>query len=191
MELNYLAIVLSILIYLVRRFMSKISAFLVAKFVSFQTNELKDLRDELAKLKRERDSFNPIDEFAKYALTDRKINKLVDKMKSSKSELSSQRMKKIMYCNGFLVACMVIMSITLMWFNSAHPVVNFADENNSIPSDEESIFYPLNGFLSLPSKHEVNSIGVFTWIFIINRFLDIVVNKCRSPQITKEKISTD
>ncbi len=170
--------------------MSKVSAFFVSKFVSFQTNELRELRDELIKLKRERDSYNPIDEFAKYALADRKINKIVDKMKSSKSELSSQRIKKIMYCNGFLVVCMIAMSITLMWFNSKHPIVNFSDSKISIAPDE-SIFYPLNSFLSLPSKNQVNSIGVFAWLFIINRFLDIVVNKC-SPLLTKtEKVSTE
>jgi hypothetical protein len=61
MEFNYLVIVLSILMSLIKRYMSKISAFCVSQLFSFKTGELLNLKATLLELRRERDSYNQVD----------------------------------------------------------------------------------------------------------------------------------
>ena len=177
MELNYLAIILSLLINLLKRYSSKISNLCVAKFFLQGADEMTELKAELIKLRRERDSYSPIDEFAKYALVDRKINKLVDKLKESRSGASAQRMKKIMYFNGAIMTIIVLMSIVLIWTNNSKPIVNFDHLENSQDGSSRRIFFPLDSFLAFPSIHFKNSIGVTAWLFILNRSMDIFINK--------------
>ena len=179
MEINYLAIFFSVFINLFKRYLSKISAFFVTKFFSFQTSEINELIAELVKLQRERNAYNPVDEFAKYALCDRRVNKLADTIKEKKSNLSTDKMKKIMYFNAFFIALMVLMSVTFIWYNYNSPIIDFQDmaqENGQ----SASIFFPFNSFLSFPNVNQKNSIGVTAWIFFLNRLIDISVNKCGS-----------
>jgi hypothetical protein len=189
MDLNWFAIILSLLINLIKRFSTKLANLACSKLYSFQTNELNVYISEITALKRERDSYNPIDEFAKYALCDRKINKLMDKVKESKSDLSAQRMKKIMYFKGFFVILISLMSILLIWSNYNHPIFDFSELITKNNLDENlSVFYPLDRILSFPNLHLRNSIGVTAWLFILNRFLDIFLNKIQFMFTSKKEL---
>ena len=189
MSINYFAIFLSLLINLIKRYSTKLSNFAASNLFSFNANEINDYKSELTKLYREREAYNPIDEFAKYALCDRKINKLLDKLRENKSELSTHRMKKIMYMNGVLMFLIALMSIVLIWTNYNHPIIDF---NSLLKAEKEesrlSVFFPLNRFLSFPNLHLRDSIGVTAWLFILNRFLDIFINKFGSLFGTKKEV---
>lgn len=171
MEINYLAVVVSLLINILKRYVSPLANFFTSKlFPSLQASQ-QDLYAQLAELKSERDSYNPIDEFAKYALCDRKINKLVDKIKEGKSEVTTKRMKKFMIVSGVFYTLIAFASIWLIWHNYDRPVINFGI------NDEVSLFAPLTRFLSFPSVRYSNSIGVTVWLFILNRLIDISIAK--------------
>jgi hypothetical protein len=83
-------------------------------------------------------------------------------------------MKKIMYCNVMLGVCLFVMSIVILRFYFT-PVVRFS---HLASTGSENIFYPLSSWLSLPSTGEVNAIGAVAWVIIMNRFLDMFLNKC-------------
>jgi hypothetical protein len=182
MEINYFAVILSFLLNLLKRYSSKICSFLLSKYNPIETQELRELKSELDKLKEEKITYNPIDQFALYALVDRKINKIVDKIQELKNTNRSARMKYTVYLNVILTVIVVFLSIFLIWSNYNDPIIdlNALFSKNKISNEDTAeidIFYPLNRFFSFPSTHRKNTIGVTAWLFIVNRFIDIVLNK--------------
>lgn len=195
MEINLFAIFLSFIINLSKRYSTKLCSYFLSKYYSFETREVNEFLYQLKILKKERDAFNPIDEFAKFALVDRKINKLNDKLKENKGKTQSDRMKKMMYFNVAFTIFTVLMSIVLIWGNYDKPIIDFTSMLNSKTRDSNidtslNIFFPLNKLLSFPNKERNNSIGVTAWLFIVNRFIDIVVNKINTFSIVN-KVKSD
>lgn len=192
MEVNLLVVFLSFLINLSKRYSSEICSHFLAKYFSFENKEINELKEEIRNVKKERDSLNPIDQFAKFALADRKINKLADKLKDYKSKIQSERMKKMMYFNVVFTVITVLMSIYLIWTNYDKPVIDFSSifESDHSSKDELNIFFPFGGFMSFPNKDRLNSIGVTAWLFIVNRFIDISINKFNSLNVFS-KIKSD
>jgi len=182
MEINYLAIILSFLLNLLKRYSSKICTFLLSKYNPIETQDMRELKSELDKLKHEKASYNPIDQFALYALADRKINKIVDKIQEQKNTNRSARMKYTVYLNVILTSIVVFLSAFLIWSNYNNPIIDLnpllhKDKVANEESADIDIFYPLNRFFSFPSTNRKNTIGVTAWLFIVNRFIDIVLNK--------------
>ena len=191
MEINAWAILFSFLINFLRRSSSKICSFLVDKLYKItETNEINQLKTEIKTFQNEKDSYNPIDEFAKYALVDRKLNKALDKLNSLKSTNRTFKMKKMFYFNIAYTIFIGIISIALIWTNYDRPIIDFSNLVESYSSrnlngtapvyDAENvaiIFYPLNNFLSFPSTDKKNSIGVTVWLFFVNRSIDMFINK--------------
>jgi hypothetical protein len=96
MQLNYFAILLSLGILILKRFSFKICQYIQNCFNKTETAEIKTLYEELAKLKRERDSYNIVDQFAQHMRCDRKVNKLVDAIQSLKSSSRTENLSKSM-----------------------------------------------------------------------------------------------
>ena len=198
MEINIIAIFFSFVLNILKRYSSKFCSFIIERLYSFnETSEINNLNLEIKNLKREKDSYNPIDEFAKYALVDRKLNKSLDKLQIQKNKIRSVKMKKIFYFNVVYTSIIGAMSIYLIYSNYDKPIIDFSNlvedyssdnkgfnrldfpdymTNKSMPSDT-LIFYPMHNFLSFPSTHKKNSIGVTAWLFLINRSIDIFINK--------------
>jgi hypothetical protein len=187
MNINYTAITLSLIINLLKRYSSRIcgliqsllwrlsssssSAILSAKKIS-------KLNETLTNLKKERDSFSPVDHFANWTLIDRKMNKLNDEITKEKSLNRSNSLSKTLYIKGFVMTLIALLSFVLIWLNFDKPIIDFTPFLNSSSSQKLNIFFPFNYFLSFPSKTQsVNSLGVTAWLFITNRFLDILTNK--------------
>jgi hypothetical protein len=183
MEINYIAIISSILINILKRFSSKLSLILVSNLNKNEVKEISQLKNEINNLYKERDSYNQIDEFANYALVDRKINKLQEKLQAFKNIRRKNKMSKIMYMNISLTLIMIIMSIFLIWSNRNTPIIEFSGLFNDVNSienlkeNENSIFYPLSNLFSFPCTNKSNSVGFTIWLFIVNRLFDIIFHK--------------
>jgi len=200
MEINVLAIIFSFVINFLKRYSSKVCSFLIDKLYNFtETTEINSLNVEIKALIREKDQFNPIDEFAKYALVDRKLNKALDKLQVHKTNIRSVKMKKMFYFNMVYTFIIGVMSVALIWKNYDKPIIDFSsiitkysttpakvdnvdnlilnNTNTEKIYDGPIIFYPLNNFLSFPSTHKKNSIGVTAWLFLVNRSIEIFLNK--------------
>ena len=210
MQINILAIILSFLINILKRNSSRVCSLLIDKLYNLtETKEINALNEEIRQLKREKDSYNPIDEFAKYALADRKLNKILDKVQSSKTNIRTFKMKKMFYSNIVYNCVIAAFSIALIWDNYDKPIIDFSNltqyshsishsDQNDLNLNSSSklddaplekldpiLFYPLNNFLSFPSIHKRNSIGVTVWLFFVNRSMEIFLNKFHSSNRVK------
>lgn len=181
MEFNLVAIVLSVTINLIKQNSAKIGSRIVS-FIHWNKSSqttLSDLTNELRSLIKERDAFNQIDEFAKYSLVQRKVNKVNDKIKEIKNEDTKDRMKMIMYIKATLMVLISLLSIGFIWYCYDKPVVDFSPslELNYASDDQPNLFYPLNWLLSFSSMKKTNVIGFTFWLFITNRLIAIFANK--------------
>ena len=190
MDVNYFAIISSILIIFLKRFSSKIcqniQSILFIMFNKKDSFDLNGILNEIKLLKNERDSFNPMDEFAKYALVDRKISKLMDTMQIQKNKVRSKNLANMMYIKGVYTFLISIMSIALIYVNYDKPVIDFSGISNN--ETNENIFYPMSLFLSFPCKDRSNALGVTAWLFVLNRSIDIFINKI-NLLTSKQKIN--
>ncbi|RMZ92931.1 tail-anchored insertion receptor WRB [Brachionus plicatilis] len=186
MAINYWAIFLSFVINLMKRYSSKLCSLILLKVYTKETPEITEYRNQLKCLREEKSSINPMDNFAKYALVDRKINKLVEKLKENKSSTQSDRMKVMMYINVVFTILTVVLSLLLIWSNYSKPIIDFSSLLDKSDLGELNIFFPLNKMLAFPNKNGNNSIGVTAWLLIANRFIDIVLNKINAIKILKD-----
>ena len=204
MEINAWAILMSFLINFLKRYSSKVCSFLVDKFYNLaEKNDIDKLNEEIKSHKHEKDSFNPIDEFAKYALADRKLNKALDKLQKAKTSIRTFKMKKMFYFNVAYTLIIGIFSIALIINQYDKPIIDFSnlaklasqnhssagtiDIETSTRSEEAPvIFYPLNNFLSFPSTDKKNSIGVTAMLFLVNRSIEIFINIFQNNRVKVE-----
>lgn len=188
MEVNYSAVLLSLGVYVVKRNSAKLASAIVSHFVPgsrVAEKRLNELNVDLTRVVAERDTHNQIDEFAKYSLANRRVNKILDEMKAIKSEQSTARIKSLMYVKAFVMFLVSIMSIALIWHFYDKPLVRFTAYNvqteaTTTLSNENNIFYPLGGLLAFPQPKVINSIGVTFWLFLSNRLIDIFLLKIYS-----------
>lgn len=188
MEINFTAIVISFLINFLKRYSQKVCTYVINKIYSSpEAGEMATLNNEVKRLKKERDQYNQIDEFAKYTLVERKLNKVLDKIKASKNDIRTTKMSKMIYFKIGYFVVISLFSIALIWYYYDKPIIDFDSyvnsNQNQTKDDVKSnfvIFYPLNNFLSFPATHKQNSIGVTFWLFFVNRFIEIFLNKFSS-----------
>ena len=96
MDINYYAIILSLGVLFLKRFSTNICKVIQLFFNKSETDGLKKYQDELNELKKERDNVSMIDSFAQYALIDRKINKVMEKIQAQKNATRTKNLSKIM-----------------------------------------------------------------------------------------------
>lgn len=181
MEFNFLAIALSVTINLIKRNSTKLGTVVVSLFHTNDRNlkSLSELNAEMKVLLKERDSYNQVDEFAKYSLVQRKVNKLTEKTKEVRNAQSKERMKASMCVKAVLIVLISLMSVMLIWYCYDKPVVDFQASIEKSYADANA-FYPLNWLLSFPCAKTKNVIGFTFWLFITNRLIDIFANKLSS-----------
>ncbi len=86
MEVNYFAIFLSLLLIILKRCSAKICQLIQVLLNRSESDNLKQLYAELRELTKEREEISMVDQFAQYAIVDRKINKVNDKIQQLKAE---------------------------------------------------------------------------------------------------------
>ena len=96
MYINFYAILLSLGILTLKRFSAKICQWIQLLLNRSDSDELKQYMEEMKLLLEERNKFSITDQFAEYALVDRKINRLQDKIQRHKAEVRAKSMSKIM-----------------------------------------------------------------------------------------------
>jgi hypothetical protein len=190
MNINFYTLVLSFCINLLKRLSSKISQRIQAKIYPFENENLKDLQEKSTAARKERDSYNPVDQFAAYSLANRKLNKFLDKNQEEINKIRSKRMQFMMYFNIIYNLLVILCSIILIWTNYDKPVIDFSGFMNNIYKqtndtynnelDEQPkarLFYPLDWLISFPNTKKTNTVGLTLWILITNRLFDIFLNK--------------
>lgn len=96
MYINFYAILLSLGILVMKRFSSQICQWIQALLNRTDSAELRQCQAQLKELLEERNKVSITDQFAEYALIDRKINKLQDTMQKIRAETRTKSLSKIM-----------------------------------------------------------------------------------------------
>lgn len=186
MEVNVIAILLAFLVNMLKRYSATLSTLvnmLVHRSSSRQQQkQAEEIAAEMREATSERDAHSPIDEFAKYALADRKLSKLGERLKETRARDASARMRTLVYIKAALMALVSFGSIGLIWSFYDQPVIRFSEAD-----DSDDIFYPLGGLVAFPCTSVANSIGVTLWLVVTNRLIDICANKC-SPTTTSPRL---
>ena len=189
---------LSILIPIMKHFSASICSFLysalgskMAKvFETVQASEERSHLDELLReepivrqeiitLKAEQSKLSQIDHFAAYAKIDRKLIKLNDKLEKIiiAKKTSKQNLRRLIkYTFNVLLA---FFTIVFIWSFKQVPIYKFV-ERDMDNERKASIFFPLDFIVAFPSFSAVNTISVTFWLFIVNRFFSIVINKLKT-----------
>lgn len=207
---NNEAIILSILISFLKYFSTSLCKLITSlKIFKRETSEYKRLFCEIRVLKNELQKVDQVNNFVDYALTQRKINKLQEKLDNEVNLFRKNSMKQAMYIKILYNTMLVLLSIYLIWNNKNKPIIDFtilinktslnetlAGTVNSVGSSATTIFYPFDFIFSFPNFSLSNSIGVTIWLFILNRFMDILYNKVtfllkpKSATTSNEQIPT-
>ncbi|XP_064841101.1 guided entry of tail-anchored proteins factor 1-like [Oncorhynchus masou masou] len=138
-----------------------ISSFLL-KVLQKDAEQEKDMRAEIQEMKKEHNSVSMMDEFARYARLERKINKMTDKLKTHvKSRTAQQAKMKWMVNIGFYILQAALM-ISLIWKYYADPVT-------VVPS---KWIAPLEQLVAFPSG-VAGGVGITCWLVVCNKVASI------------------
>jgi hypothetical protein len=139
------------------------------------------LRDELRNLLKTQQTIDQVDDFAQYALVQRKINKINDQIESEIKQNRTAKLTTSSYIKVTYNAALILSSILFIWFNRDKPIVDLSSLVAN-PS-QNTIFYPFDSLMAFPSIGHQNSVGLTAWLFTTNRLFDIALNRIsrRSP----------
>ncbi|XP_011892682.1 PREDICTED: tail-anchored protein insertion receptor WRB isoform X2 [Cercocebus atys] len=123
------------------------------------------MRAEIQDMKQELSTVNMMDEFARYARLERKINKMTDKLKTHVKARTAQLAKiKWVISVAFYVLQAALM-ISLIWKYYSVPVA-------VVPS---KWITPLDRLVAFPTR-VAGGVGITCWILVCNKVVAIVLH---------------
>uniref|UniRef100_A0A6M2E7L1 Guided entry of tail-anchored proteins factor 1 n=1 Tax=Amblyomma tuberculatum TaxID=48802 RepID=A0A6M2E7L1_9ACAR len=128
---------------------------MVLQVISQETEMETNLRRQVCDLRAELGSMNIVDEFAKYAKIQRKINKMSEEL-AHQAQLKSMYMFKVrLAATALLYALMGITISYLVWNYRTHAIV-------TLP---EAWLSPIGSLLS-PASSQPGGIGLTPWLMV-------------------------
>ncbi|KAL0994359.1 hypothetical protein UPYG_G00121100 [Umbra pygmaea] len=148
---------------LVKMLLPSISSYLFKVFQKNVEDEV-EMRAEIQAMKKELSSINMMDEFARYARLERKINKITDKLKTYVKSRTSQQAKIKWVINILYYILQAVLMISLIWKYYADPVM-------VLPSKWIS---PLERMVAFPSGL-AGGVGITCWLIVCNKVVALVL----------------
>ncbi|ROL44229.1 Tail-anchored protein insertion receptor WRB [Anabarilius grahami] len=146
---------------LVKTFLPSISSFL-SKIFQKDADQETEMRTEIQNMRMELSTISMMDEFARYARLERKINKMTDQLKTLVGrELRNQRQKSQAKCGKWQAALMI--SLILKYY---------ADPVTVVPS---KWIAPLERLVAFPSG-VAGGVGITCWLVVCNKVVAIVLH---------------
>ncbi|XP_029483652.1 guided entry of tail-anchored proteins factor 1-like isoform X3 [Oncorhynchus nerka] len=123
-----------------------------------------EIRAAIQTMKKELSSINMMDEFARYARLERKINKMTDKLKTYVKSRTGQQTKIKWVVNIVYYILQAVLMISLIWKYYADPVT-------VLPSKWIS---PLERMVAFPSGL-AGGVGITCWLVVCNKVVAIIL----------------
>ncbi|KAI4883175.1 hypothetical protein NFI96_033129 [Prochilodus magdalenae] len=146
---------------LVKTFLPSISSFLSKVFQKDAEQEM-EMRTEIQNMRLELSTISMMDEFARYARLERKINKMTDKLKTHVKSRTAQQAKMKWIVNIIFYILQAALMISLIWKYYADPVT-------VVPSKWIS---PLERLVAFPSG-VAGGVGITCWLVVCNKVVAI------------------
>ncbi|XP_032828632.1 guided entry of tail-anchored proteins factor 1 isoform X1 [Petromyzon marinus] len=122
-----------------------------------------ELREELRKMRRELATISVMDEFARYARLERRINKASDELKTSLQARTTQLTTMKWIINISFYTLQAVVMITLIWNYYSTPVA-------MLPSKWVS---PLEKLVAFPTGVP-GGIGITCWLLVCNKIAGLL-----------------
>ncbi|XP_064834345.1 guided entry of tail-anchored proteins factor 1-like isoform X1 [Oncorhynchus masou masou] len=148
---------------LVKMLLPSISSYLSKVFQKNVEDEI-EMRAAIQAMKKELSSINMMDEFARYARLERKINKMTDKLKTYVKSRTGQQTKIKWVVNIVYYILQAVLMISLIWKHYADPVT-------VLPSKWIS---PLERMVAFPSG-VAGGVGITCWLVVCNKVVAIIL----------------
>ncbi|XP_062843430.1 guided entry of tail-anchored proteins factor 1 [Trichomycterus rosablanca] len=146
---------------IVKTLLPSISLFLSKIFQKDADQEM-EMRTEIQNMRLELSSISMMDEFARYARLERKINKMTDKLKTHVNSRSAQQAKIKWVVNIIFYVLQAALMISLIWKYYADPVT-------VVPS---KWIVPLERLVAFPSG-VAGGVGITCWLVVCNKVVAI------------------
>ncbi|KAF4076677.1 hypothetical protein AMELA_G00217860 [Ameiurus melas] len=162
---NWLLVLSSVfLCNLVKTSLPSISS-LLSKILQKDAEQEMEMRTEIQNMKLELSSISMMDEFARYARLERKINKMTDKLKTHVKSRTAQQAKMKWIVNIIFYILQAALMISLIWKYYADPVT-------VVPSKWIS---PLERLVAFPSG-VAGGVGITCWLVVCNKVVAIGIH---------------
>ncbi|TSP46810.1 Tail-anchored protein insertion receptor WRB [Bagarius yarrelli] len=160
--LNWLLVLSSVfLCNLVKTLLPSISS-LLSRILQKDADQEMEMRAEIQNMRLELSSISMMDEFARYARLERKINKMTDKLKTHVKSRTAQQAKMKWIVNIIFYILQAVLMISLIWKYYADPVT-------VVPSKWIS---PLERLVAFPSG-VAGGVGITCWLVVCNKVVAI------------------
>ncbi|KAM9539028.1 guided entry of tail-anchored proteins factor 1-like isoform 2-T2 [Salvelinus alpinus] len=142
----------------------KVTTILLSKVFQKNVEDEMEMRAAIQAMKKELSSINMMDEFARYARLERKINKMTDKLKTYVKSRTGQQTKIKWVVNIVYYILQAVLMISLIWKYYVDPVT-------VLPSKWIS---PLERMVAFPSG-VAGGVGITCWLVVCNRVVAIIL----------------
>ncbi|KAM4701684.1 guided entry of tail-anchored proteins factor 1 [Discoglossus pictus] len=137
---------------------------IISKFLQKDAEQELQMRSEIQNMKKELSSFSMMDEFARYARLERKINKMTDKLKTHVKARTAQLSKIKWVVSIIFYMLQAALMITLIWKYYAEPVT-------VLPS---KWIAPLERLVAFPTGI-AGAVGITCWLVVCNKVVAIML----------------
>ncbi|XP_077422296.1 guided entry of tail-anchored proteins factor 1 [Vanacampus margaritifer] len=146
---------------LMKTLLPSISSFLT-KVVQKDAEQENEMRAETQAMKKEQSSINMMDEFARYARLERKINKMTDKLKTHVKSRTAQQAKMKWVVNIVFYLLQAALMISLIWKYYSDPVT-------VVPS---KWIAPVERLVAFPTG-VAGGVGITCWLVVCNKVVTL------------------
>ncbi|XP_034404739.1 guided entry of tail-anchored proteins factor 1 [Cyclopterus lumpus] len=135
---------------------------LLSKMVQKDAEQESEMRVEVQEMKKEQASISMMDEFARYARLERKINKMTDKLKSHVKSRTAQQAKMKWVVNIIFYILQAAVMISLIWKYYSDPVT-------VVPS---KWIAPVERLVAFPTG-VAGGVGITCWLVVCNKVVTL------------------
>ncbi|XP_074156607.1 guided entry of tail-anchored proteins factor 1 isoform X2 [Sminthopsis crassicaudata] len=137
----------------------------ISKLLQKDVDQESQMRAEIQTMKQDLSAISMMDEFAKYARLERKINKMTDKLKTHVKARTAQLAKIKWVINIVFYILQALLMISLIWKYYSDPVT-------VLPS---KWIAPLERLVAFPTG-VAGGVGITCWLVVCNKVVAIMLH---------------
>ncbi|XP_074156606.1 guided entry of tail-anchored proteins factor 1 isoform X1 [Sminthopsis crassicaudata] len=138
---------------------------IISKLLQKDVDQESQMRAEIQTMKQDLSAISMMDEFAKYARLERKINKMTDKLKTHVKARTAQLAKIKWVINIVFYILQALLMISLIWKYYSDPVT-------VLPS---KWIAPLERLVAFPTG-VAGGVGITCWLVVCNKVVAIMLH---------------
>ncbi|KAM6946420.1 guided entry of tail-anchored proteins factor 1-like [Aplochiton taeniatus] len=146
---------------LIKTLLPSISSFIL-KAIQKDAEQDCEMRSEIQEMKKEHSSISMMDEFARYARLERRINKMTDKLKTHVKSRTAQQAKMKWVVNIVFYILQAVLMISLIWKYYSIPVTVVTNK----------WLTPLERLVAFPTG-VAGGVGITCWLVVCNKVVSI------------------